>query len=649
VKALWGSNLFSFYPLVLTALVAFGALVLLVPRVARSLDTQFRKVSLAAASNRTAFWLIAGGLGCTLLVLGLYFHESIPLLGDGTLRKNEIAHGLWLHPTEFLDFLLHSLLYQYVFAPSGLKAILVYRVLSAGSGLAFVVGIFCLARFLSKSQIIPVAAALLASGTVILFFGYVESYSIFAALVPWLLLAGLRSFSGGREKLIYFGLYLIASATHLAAAVIFAPSIITVALAGRKTTPSELHRINWLMLWLVVIGTCGAYVVGWLGIDIVHRNLVPLLPSDSRSVSILGGHHLIGVFNWLTLCALPGLMLLPAVVGSVRKLWSDSRPQVSYALWVLIPAAMFLMFFNPILGPARDWDLFSVPSFILLAAIVIIYVSVREEGLPPQLWSVILVGASLVFAFAGINSTPTRSAERFAELIDQSQFKNKYMEWALLYSHAENYPELDSVRISYAEQAWNAPPRSLKDTLYIGGKLAHEYVAAGDRDPAHHIIMTLLSSDSTDVNNYLLQRDFLERWGSDEQLRQLGHRIASRFPSDGRAQMEAGVILMSSGETQAGGQLLKRAYELNSDDPLILVNYGNYTLQNRNPDLAMSCFGRALAMDSSLFDAQYGLAATNYYLGSLGRAREFLSKAAKLAKTSRDQSRVKDLQAALDK
>ena len=645
VKTLWGSNLFSYYPESLTVFVALGALVLLIPKVAQSLDAQLRKVSLAAASNRTTFWLIAGGSGLGLLVLGLYFHESIPLLGDGALRSNEVVDGRWLHPTEFLDFLLHSLLYQYVFAPLGLKATLVYRVVSACSGLVFVVGIFCLARFLSKSQLIPIAAALLASGTVVLFFGYVESYSIVAALVPWLLLAGLRSFSDGRGKLIYFGLYLIASATHLAAAVIFLPSSIAVALVGRKTTPSELHRINRPMLFLLVAGTCGAYVAGWLGIDIVHRNLVPLIPSNQQELSIFAGHHLIGVFNWLTLCALPGL--LPVLISSFRKVWSDPQPKVIYILWVLLPAAVFLIFFNPILGPARDWDLFSVPAFILLAAIVILYISVREDGLPPQLWSMIFIGASLVFAFAGINGTPIRSAARFAELIDQTHFRNTYQDWVLLYNHAANYPELDSVRINYAERAWNTPPRSLTDTLYIGTKLAQEYLAAGERNPAGRVITTLLNSDSTDVNNYLLMRDYLEKWGTNENLQQLSHQIASRFPSDARAQMEAGVILMNSGEPRIGGQLLERAYELNSHDPLILVNFGNYNLSIRNIDMAMSCFGQALNMDSSLFDAQYGLAASTYYRGSLDRAREYLRNAAKLSRTPREQSKVKELQDAM--
>ncbi len=600
-------------------------------------------VSVHLADNRLHTRLFTAFLAFFVFALGLYFHSAIPLLGDGSLRANEVTDGRLWHPTEFLDFLIHGLLYQHIFMPAGIKATLVYRFVSVLSGVAFVIGVVQLARYVSKSKMLLLIVTHFSTGVVVLFFGYVESYSIAAALLPFLVLVGLRATVGDSSRWTFVALYCLGAATHLSLGVMFAPAVVLVLLRVQLSDPRKIQRLKVGLPILLAAGTTGAYLLGVLGVDIVDRNLLPLVAIGNGQSAVLSADHGLGVLNWLLLSALPFIGLLPLMVGSGEKTGGEANSREIFALWILMPAAFFLLFFNPMLGPARDWDLFALPAFVLVAGAVILVQSRRKAGVPFGILSVDIVALAVIAAFIGINSSEAKAVARFGELVAQADDRNSFQEYALLYNHASNYPTLQKEAVRFAGLAWNAPPRNAEDSAYIGTKLVQEYIRSGNQSGARGIIGTLIESDTTELNNYLLLRDYIQRWGSKQQLLNVADRIRSLFPDDARAQMEAGVIYLQAGEMSAGGRALQRAHDLESDDPLILVNLGNYHLANRNLDDAMMFYGHTLYLDSSNFEANFGLAMGHYYLGENRLARRYLARADSLAVTQRHRLKVGEL------
>jgi Flp pilus assembly protein TadD len=428
----------------------------------------------------------------------------------------------------------------------------------------------------------------------------------------------------------------------------FAPALILTLALSKDVTGQRSQQVQKWLLALVIAVVLGGFIAAALGIDLFRRNLLPLVPATPQSQGIITVRHALNLLNWLFLSALPFLVLMPAVAAWPTTKGTNHSNSALFATWLIIPAVLFMVLFRPQLGAPRDWDLFSLPAFVLIPSSLILCRARCGGSLPRQLVPAAVVSLCLTTAFVGVNSSVTKAVDRFAEVIEVAKPRNLYQEYALLFNHSENHPELRSRQMQFALKAWAQPARNRTDSLYLGTKIAQRLMASGDQSGARGFIAAVMQADSSDINNYVLLQQYYERFGKQQELLRLAHEIERRFPNSARGQMEAGVIWLKQGRTEPGGHCLEKAFRLDSMNTLIIVNLGNYALLSERYPEAADLFARAIAIDSSLFAAHFGRASAFYYDGDMARAREHLNDAARLAASEADHRKLGNLRSLLD-
>ncbi len=352
-STLWGFNLLKFYPrwlqisalaLVVGVLVASGA----------------KRQTLNEASPKPIrFWIVVT-IALLLVVSFFSFPAETTFLGDGHLRINQLRIGQLILAPEPLDSLIHAILFRFILHPLGYQPIVTYQLVSALSGTAFLIGIWRLAKALiGSSELIAsqifMSMLLISSGALVLFFGYVESYSILLALLPFVITSAIHLLEGHSHRSIFIILFLLISLTHTLAAILLTPlAIIVLVCTKSEDFAMRARKISLSLTFVLVGGLVFLGALATLGIANVDRYFLRLLPEIDSAPALLTTNHWINLVNWSLLATLPVFPLLPSILARVwqKTIWDDKRALIG--IWLAIPALVFLMFFIPQLTAPLD-------------------------------------------------------------------------------------------------------------------------------------------------------------------------------------------------------------------------------------------------------------------------------------------------------
>lgn len=646
IRQLWGFNFLKFLPSYWTYLSLAVAVILVLPTVSgkiASASGSFSQALVADKARRIKFVIVCSLL---LLPLFLYFSSATTLLGDGTLRKNQIYKDqVWLS-TEILDFFTHAVLSKYIFRLLDLNVSQCYHVVSALCGVVFVNGIFRLAYYLNPHQVLIPFLLMLSSGMTVLFFGYVESYSILAALLPYLMLCGLKVIDGRSGTIGFIAWYLIAALVHSLSVFLFSGALLFILLVRHGENAPREKRVSRYLAAAALVALAVAYVGRAAGIGDISRYLLALLAQEDYRQGIFTANHWLNLLNWLFLSALPFLFLSPFIVKKRAPNPALSRRSL-FALWMIIPSLLFMFFFVPQLGGPRDWDLFSLPAFLLVPSALIIYFARYRRSLPHQIIPIIFISVCTTASFAAVNSDTVKATDRFVEIIEVSQFKDLVKEYATLVSLAENRPEIAERRLEYALEVWEQPPYTKGDSVSALAKIGNIYIERGDSARALHYLRRALSVDTTDLNSHIYLIRFHDRFGTREDLLTMAKTLERRFPHKALGLMNAGIILQRLGEVGRGGEDLERAFYLDSTNYDVLLNYGTLQIQKENYTRSIQILLRVLKVNPESFLANYYISWANANLGNRLEAEKYLLRAELLAEDLADKQMIEDLKGKL--
>jgi hypothetical protein len=325
--------------------------------------------------------------------------------GDAYILVNAIPHPEvrltynWQAP---LDIFLHAKVWMWgnrLFGwPDAMPA---YWVLSSLAGVVFVFLLFLLADLVGRSLVEKALTfGLVASlGTMQLFFGYIESYTLICVgilLYLWLAIRALR----GEVDLWRPAIVLALTHAFHPSTLVLQPSLWYMgwvlwkqhrlrgpAAVGKVLVPSVVVALGVLAL----MQSGGHGLEAFLGEDFPgggdHRWLVPLLSTTTRweHYTMFSWAHLLDIVNQELLSApvvLPSLILM-AVFAHNRLRGRDREMR-----FLLLAAGCYLLLtlvWNPDYGGQRDWDLFSPASLPL--AVLLAYLlprALREPEPAPQ-------------------------------------------------------------------------------------------------------------------------------------------------------------------------------------------------------------------------------------------------------------------------
>jgi tetratricopeptide (TPR) repeat protein len=598
-RRLWGINHLAFYPLAVR--IAALALITLsfVPWVARSLRKALLVTAGFLSRRKKQSWLVGLIFGLIATGVFLQFRSSTLLLGDGHLIAAGFDHALAGDEavvTSSVERIMTeeniakgtSLLYYGVVKAAGaafeMRAQSAISILNCILGGLLVLLLVQAAFRISGSEEFKIwlVFLLLFSGAIELFFGYVETYTpaVFFALLY--MAGGFAFIRTGRKAWLGSALICLAlSAFMHVQGILLAPSAI---LFLYRLRPGEertrvMKFITGAVVALLVAGTAllaaltplGGHSLSLTGADAAYGMLSPAHLADMANELLL-------LLPALPLFAVMGgaLLLLarrhgarhPDVAereecgeGAERK---AARPPAAgepyFALLLLVPYLLFLLVFDPRLGMARDWDLFAFGlTGLLAAALVTLKRFTALTGAAPGpdvMVPALIISAVLTASWCGINASPSRSAERYRQILTYDQTLAPYAYENLAtdyYSRGETGEAISTLEKAVAH-SYNA-------RLYV--LLSVYYEQAGRLDDAIDALRTVLRREPgmDTVRHDLVS--LLSRAGRYDELLQVAREGTRYHPENPTYHYVYGWLLVREGRYDEGARELVEARRLN--------------------------------------------------------------------------------------
>ena len=567
----WGIDYWSEFPVIVRLCLAL----LLGAAMARSFATAVDRGVTAALKLKWA--RIAGivFLAAAFIVFrsrGLSYGDGYSFLvyfPDGKLPTFD-AHL----STQFLDIVLHWVLYRFVLLPLGGGVQLSYAIWGALGGL---VGLWALGRIASAlardigARRLIVAAAV-TSGAMVMWFGHVESYTLVNAALLWAIAFAIESQQTRGRIWAAWGTWLLAMGLHQLA-LAFLPALIWAHWRSRRraSTPTERSTAAALL---------GVGFLAWAIATFLQRQVglpifVPVTVTRETAYSAFSIAHLSDALNLLLFLAPAGAIGL--VVWFIKDRQEKAEHIVAGILAVTAASAWYFAFWiDPLIGAFRDWDLLAAfgPPLSIWAAVTILH---RYHGGTPPRWLWVPVAAlGLVHsgAFVGAMQDEMRAALRVDRLVREDvHYTPEFFSgtrlppWAAIIGRSlERY---DLARDHLALRVSIDPTDAL-----AWANLGNAYRKLSMPDSALWCYRQASDRDSTNekyANNlsvlYMEQNDYL---GAEYAIR----RVVALSDTAYGARATLGLICLNLGKTDEAKKVLDEAIKIHPDQYLAYYNRG---------------------------------------------------------------------------
>jgi len=546
--------------------------------------------------NRLIFVTIMGGL-FTIFAAPTHF------LGDGYLQianltsKASMVYKWSERGTTLLVETIQNLLGE----KSEDTAITAFQLLSIFSGLVSVYFYFLIADILSENKglKILVFCVLLFSGTLLLFFGYIESYPALIACYSAFIYFGLKSYKTG-TGLIFSAIALIIGIALHFQMLIFLPAILFL-LLSQDFSLKIYRKIRVLLL----LGIAALSIIFILVFAYYYSNSLfveniflpafegkPMTPS----YAIFSFAHIGDIVNQLIL--LSPLLPLLFFCGLKQLRYSLKKKTIVFLLINSLSALFFLFVIDPRLSMPRDWDLFSLCGF----APGLLFVSLLDGKMPifkQKLilsFTLFLIGASLPYLMTNLNE---KSSVRYTEhFINFDIYRNRitFLNLRNYYYDKGDRTKVDSLNALYAEYY---PYVREYGRVYSA-------IKQGDISGAKQLALTL-PDDRFSVDYYnmwttlhYLDGDYQAALESSKKAIQLDRYSAQSYLYLGMAYRELGY-------SDSALNAFHEGYTLNPTNTSVLVEMISIFQDSNKYDSSIIFSRRLLDIDSTSADSFYFL------------------------------------------
>ncbi len=300
---------------------------------------------------------------------------------------------------------LHQRLWHFVANPLlGWPVETVYSSISIICGLAFVYILLTFMYHLGRDQLETtfLSALILSTGSIQLFFGYVENYTIVSVVLLLMLFLAWRTLQGQIRPIWPVVSLSIANAFHPSTVFLWPGMCLLSWLAWKRKQVSTRGALLQTILPPLLLGGCvlalmesgGHGLAAFLGVDRPGGGdgiwFVPLFETTTQwqHYTMFSAAHIIDWSNIHFLISPFGLPLIIVTLVIIRRfglIIFDTQSEQDYAYFLGITATMYLLLtylWNPDYGGRKDWDLFAPAAFIytLLAGYLLVRsLSSREK------------------------------------------------------------------------------------------------------------------------------------------------------------------------------------------------------------------------------------------------------------------------------
>ncbi len=392
----WGFSHLAYLPAWIFGLWLAGAGILVWPRASRWIAGILSgRASSFLLESKFAYPAVACASGLLFAVLGRHTH----FLGDGTWLSASVASGQQFHFFDFVDYRIHVLAYQ---ALAGrVPADVLYRVGSVGAGIVASVVHLALVRRLSWERWRRTLAylVLFCVPPVVLYFGYVESYSFLFVALTAFFVAGILVCQERLPLWVASAFYGVGLLLHLSA-LFSLPALLYLGwVAPRRSLGNRLLQTLAPPLLGILLGVL-LYIISGYDLarfqrEFLHseqgRSILLPLTGERGAVSVLHGKDLLNlVLLTAPACLVVCLFETRRIARCFRLLRrtrsAGSREDLapaeeapgdilatSFLVIQIASVALVRLLVDAKLGGAKDWDLVAAQSagLPLLATLVL--------------------------------------------------------------------------------------------------------------------------------------------------------------------------------------------------------------------------------------------------------------------------------------
>ncbi len=356
-------------------------------------------------SDSRTFWIVSFVIISILACSFYLFRAKTFFLGDGyQILSNLSSNSNHIKFIEAGESYIHLFVRNLWGDPSIETSILSYQSISIFSGILFLFTIVYFSnRLFNKTfEKILFLLSVSSSGYMLMFFGYVENYSLFILSVLIYTLIGLLIAKGKINKWVLVPALVAALFMHIMAVTLI-PSTVYLLISKTKFAASYVNlkkKTKYIISFILLMGAGSIFIYFYNNNLFFRFSIVPIL-SDQFTIegyTQFSVNHLLDILN-LLLELFPGIL-----IAAFWIYWNFNKEKLKqqYFLFfvVLIVSTLGSVFlFDPKLGMLRDWDLFSfigVPISVFVS-----YSLVKSYSISSKNFNVIgltiFLGAFLLF------------------------------------------------------------------------------------------------------------------------------------------------------------------------------------------------------------------------------------------------------------
>lgn len=373
---MWGVDFLAYYPFWQGIVVCFLSMaIFFLPQYA---NTVLHQIVLCTSGLRLIGLFILAGI-CFVV-----FQTPTHLLGDGALFLRELAtlqdNQTWSRPNRspVVYALIENIYHTYPITP-----LLTYQIYSWISGFVYLYTVIFFSKKIGQNKVETalLLCALLSSGIVIQFFGYVENYVLLFPAILMFLLLGLLALQNKCHIFIFSAFTGILFPIHFVTFA-FLPAFCVVlyfVIFKLQTTKLLIHLVKSVFCFLITLSVSAFLFV------IVRFDFLSYLqePKPAHLLSFFDFEtayvffsfaHVLDMVNLLMLISLFSLMVLCFLLPKWKFVPSYSNLFLFGA--TLFPMGMVAVA-NPEIGFFRDWDAFLLlpylsPFFFFFSYVIIV-------------------------------------------------------------------------------------------------------------------------------------------------------------------------------------------------------------------------------------------------------------------------------------
>ncbi len=626
----WGFNHLIFLPQGFTyGFFAIAIFILIIPLIKNSEEWGSRLVGWFSNAFFESPHHILYRIILALLMMSIFTVLAAPthFLGEGyAVINNIISDSGIIYKWSEIGITWFIKLIGSVLGPRDEETVrLAFQGISIISGAISIYMIFFIAELMTSEGIkrVLIVSASILSGSLLLFFGYIEYYPLLWMFSIFLLYSGLR-YLKQKHGLVFVWLFLLVGMTMHLQMIIFSPAVLYISLAEGKGLVFYQRFKKVIIGAIIAASAIFVFLFTYfyksnLYIEDIFLPLFTGKPIDP-DYAIFSIPHILDIFNQLILIS-PMIFLLILIGGGyARKIFAN---KTAIFLGLLAAASViFLLVIDPKLAMSRDWDLFSLT--VLSPTLLFIFLIDEDRGkmINRFLPALVMMSFISIAPFLMVNLSKD-SSEKYMEYIIDSDRGKSLSSLAVLmgyYKLSGNDNKYDSLSAAYDRDYMN--DRMLYDALQatVDGNL-EEAVSYAKRikpnkfNPAYHRLMSRI--------NFLSGR-------YDEALDNINKAVQLR-PYGALYYYDRALIFITFQKFEKAQADLHKAWKLDrtltkAPDAIAYI----YELMNRS-DSCIYYAQETMKLDSTIFESYYKIVKSFVLMSRLDSAEIYMEKYARLA------------------